>query len=240
MKKTNLGLVEYAKHQLGKPYWWGTFGQISTNSLYKQLKDRHPTQYTSNDFLNQLGVKVHDCSGLIKGYLFSDEKENYKSSLYNVVIDCNIVYNMCIDKGTIDTLLEIPGILVFLPGHVGIYIGNGEVIEARGHAYGVVTTKLKNRPWTHWGKCRYIDYIEKSGDDEMIEKLKQEFGEENVEKALRKLILAVNNNSNPSDWAKEDFEKAKEIGITDGSNPKMFATREETAIMIKRLVDKLN
>ena len=27
MSKTNTGLVAYAKAQLGKPYWWETFGQ---------------------------------------------------------------------------------------------------------------------------------------------------------------------------------------------------------------------
>ena len=26
--KTGQGLVEYALAQLGRPYWWGTFGQL--------------------------------------------------------------------------------------------------------------------------------------------------------------------------------------------------------------------
>lgn len=51
--------------------------------------------------------------------------------------------------------------LVFMDKHVGVYIGNGEVIEARGHAYGVVKTKLKDRPWVNWGYCPYITYEEK-------------------------------------------------------------------------------
>ena len=47
---------------------------------------------------------------------------------------------------------DVPGVLVFMPGHVGIYIGNGKVIEARGHAYGVVETNLVGRGWKEWGK----------------------------------------------------------------------------------------
>ena len=47
-----------------------------------------------------------------------------------------------------------------MSGHVGIYIGNGEVIEAKGHAYGVVKTKLEARPWKNYGKLKWIEYLE--------------------------------------------------------------------------------
>lgn len=36
----------------------------------------------------------------------------------------------------------------------------------------------------------------------------------------------------PSDWAKDGLEKAKAQGITDGTRPQAFATREEVAQMI--------
>ena len=67
--------------------------------------------------------------------------------------------------GNILDIPEIPGLLVFMKGHVGVYIGNGEVIEARGHAYGVVKTKLKNRKWTEYGKLNWIKYEEKAMAD---------------------------------------------------------------------------
>ena len=72
--KTNYGLVEYCKRQLGLPYWWGTFGQIATKMLYEQKKVQYPNQYLANDFKNQFGKRVHDCVGLIKGYLLSNEE----------------------------------------------------------------------------------------------------------------------------------------------------------------------
>lgn len=34
--------------------------------------------------------------------------------------------------------------------HTGIYMGNGTVIEARGHADGVIRSDLPEYPWTHW------------------------------------------------------------------------------------------
>ena len=40
----------------------------------------------------------------------------------------------------------------------------------------------------------------------------------------------------PSAWAKEEWEEAIKLGITDGSYPKRYTTREETAAMIVRAI----
>jgi hypothetical protein len=37
-----------------------------------------------------------------------------------------------------------------------------------------------------------------------------------------------------SDWAKEELAKAKANGITDGTAPQAYATREQVAVMIQR------
>ena len=64
----------------------------------------------------------------------------------------------CGDKGKIATLPEEPGLLVFIAGtHVGVYIGNGRVVEARGYSHGVVETKLKERGWDSWGRLRWLE-----------------------------------------------------------------------------------
>lgn len=157
--KTNNGLVEYAKAQLGLPYWYGTYGQTGTADLYAYKRRQYPVYYKSwDDFPTQYGKRVHDCVGLIKGYLWSDTptaKPKYNS---NQDVSANGMLSKCTEKGTIASMPDVPGVLVFMSGHVGIYIGNGEVIEARGHEYGVVKTKLKSRQWVNWGKCPWIEY----------------------------------------------------------------------------------
>ena len=40
---------------------------------------------------------------------------------------------------------ETPELAVWRSGHIGVYVGNGEVIEAMGTAYGVVHTHLAER-----------------------------------------------------------------------------------------------
>lgn len=62
--------------------------------------------------------------------------------------------------GTIDTIPDIPGIAVRYDGHVGVYVGNGEVVEERGFNYGCQLTQLKGRGWKHWYKLPFIKYDE--------------------------------------------------------------------------------
>ena len=64
--KTGKGLAEYAIAQLGKPYWWGTFGQTANASLLAAKRAQYPSYYQANDFQSQFGKKVHDCVGLVK------------------------------------------------------------------------------------------------------------------------------------------------------------------------------
>lgn len=57
---------------------------------------------------------------------------------------------------------------------------------------------------------------------------------------LDKPITNKKDDSKPSRWAKEDWEKAIEFGITDGSRPKELATREEVISLIFRSIDFFN
>lgn len=164
-KKTNKDMVEYATVQLGRPYWYGTFGQISTKDLYKEKKNQYPNQYppqkwTEKSFMDQLGVKVHDCVGLFKGVIMSPSPN--EPAKYNAKYDvsANGLIDICTEKGDISTIPEIPGLVVWKNGHVGCYVGDGMVIEAKGHAYGVVRTKLSATKWLKWGKCPWFDYVE--------------------------------------------------------------------------------
>ena len=125
--KTGQGLKEYAIAQLGRPYWWGCFGQMADGALYAQKKAQYPGYYTATDFSSQYGQKVHDCVGLIKGYLWCDTPDG--SPKYNSAQDVAVegLYKKCSRKGDILTLPETPGVCVFMAnmGHVGVYIGSG-------------------------------------------------------------------------------------------------------------------
>ena len=171
---TNLGLVAYAEAMLDylSPYWYGTWGNIASEELYQEKRRQYKEQYekwSKSSFTEQYGKKVHDCIGLIKGYLMNPTlgedgyvKEPMKPSKYNSKYDisADTLEKKATVKGDIKTIPEIKGLIVWKSGHVGIYIGNGWVIEERGHTYGTVKTQISDRPWTKWLKHPDIQYIE--------------------------------------------------------------------------------
>ena len=153
MSKTNSGLIAYAKAQVGLPYWWGTFGQTATPALYSSKKKQYPSYYTASDFSRQYGKRVHDCIGLIKGYLWSETPTS--APVYNASQDKSAsgMYAISKTKGVSSTFDYIPGRLIYKGSspssinHVGVYIGGGMLIEAKGHAYGVVQGPFNLSEW---------------------------------------------------------------------------------------------
>ncbi len=159
--KTSNGLVQYAYAQMGKPYWYGTFGNTACYDLLQRKKAQYPAHYQDarmEQYKSEIGERVHDCVGLIKGYLWSDTPDSKPVYNSSQDVSANGMLLKCRERGRIYTLPEIPGLLVFMPGHVGIYVGGGRVIEARGFHYGVVETEVRDRPWESWGKCPWIKY----------------------------------------------------------------------------------
>lgn len=196
MSKTANGLVSYAKAQLGRPYWYGCFGQGASSGLYYAKKKQYPRYYTADDFKNQYGNKVHDCIGLIKGYLWcdgvDDKHPDYEANGCPDINEEQMYKNASV-KGNIKTMPKTKGILVFKPNHVGVYIGDGYVIEARGHDYGVVKTKLEDRGWEKWCECPYILY-------------------QNEEKKNKKYVR-VNTNGSELNCRKEPNTKSEILGV---------------------------
>lgn len=164
--KTGKGLAQYAIAQIGKPYWWGTFGQTATNALLAAKRQQYPDYYQANDFPSQFGQKVHDCVGLIKGYRWCDTPNSEPKYVGNQDVAVNGLYIQCGRKGTLNSMPDIPGVCVFRAdmGHVGVYIGNGQVVEAMGHAYGVVKTDLHSRDWSLWGMPTWMTYDDQSAE----------------------------------------------------------------------------
>ena len=163
--KNATDLVAYAIHawESGWGYVWGTYGNVLTDSLFDYKLEQYPDGVGNyEDFIeaNWLGGRTTDCVGLIKGYGWLDPDTLSIGYATNGMPDygANQMYRSASVSGTIDTIPEIPGLAVWCDGHIGVYIGDGEVIEAMGTKYGVVKTKLADRNWTHWLEIEYISY----------------------------------------------------------------------------------
>lgn len=118
------------------------------------------------------GKRTADCVGLIKGYGWynAESGEIVVGSNGMMDVTANGMFEAATVKGTIDTIPEVPGLAVWHQGHIGIYIGNGEVIEAMNTMRGVTRTKLVGRSWTHWLQIPYISYVEEKENESTLEK----------------------------------------------------------------------
>ena len=158
IKNSNGLLVQFVVNKLTTPYIMGTNGRTFTKSMYHDLVKSNPSKWFTAARLPKvqscIGIKTTDCHGLIEWFIREQTGSNYDVTADSAFQSAKI-------KGTIDTIPEQAGICVRYQGHVGIYIGNGYVIEARGFSYGTCITKLKDRNWTHWYKHPNIQYTDK-------------------------------------------------------------------------------
>lgn len=74
-------------------------------------------------------------------------------------------------------------------------------------------------------KARLKQMVEPESEDE-------DMTDEQVRKIVREMLNG--NDTTPDDWAKAEMREAIDLGITDGTRPKGYATRQEAAIMVLR------
>jgi hypothetical protein len=169
--KNNRDLAAYAiqawENNWG--YVWGTYGNVLTESLFAYKLAQYPDGVGNyKEFIqeNWLGHRTTDCIGLVKGYGWLDPDTLSIRYGTNGMPDygANQMYqtskNLGTENGTILSMPEIPGLILWKEGHTGVYIGNGYAIEAMGTKYGVVKTKVDGRGWQAWYKLPYITYMD--------------------------------------------------------------------------------
>ena len=165
--KNNLDLVKWSEFAADKSwgYVWGTYGTVLSPDFLESKIIQYPDEVGGKeDFIreNWLGKRTADCVGLIKGYSWYDTASQMTILVSNGMPDigADTMYENATEKGTIDTIPEIPGLAVWKEGHIGVYIGDGKVVEAYGTTSGVIRSELANGGWTHWLKIPYITYLE--------------------------------------------------------------------------------
>ena len=139
-------------------YIWGKSGQLWTKAAWNRLK-----KDKANDSRYKLSIEygdkwighiVTDCIGLVR---WDVKQFGMKVSCgSNSLWDRNLV-----KKGKISGDIPIGALVFKLRNgtdyyHVGIYVGEGKVIEAQSVQTGVVETKLSS--WGYYGLLKGVDY----------------------------------------------------------------------------------
>jgi hypothetical protein len=168
--KNNLDLTAYALHawESGWGYVWGTYGEVLSASLLAYKLEQYPDGVGNYaDFIraNWLESRTSDCAGLIKGYGWLNPNTLTLDYGSNGMpdISADAMYQNAAVKGNISSMPDTPGIAVWHEGHIGVYVGGGEVVESLGTRYGVVKTRLAERNWTDWLEVPSLSYEASEG-----------------------------------------------------------------------------
>lgn len=155
-------------------YIWGSHGELWTENKQKALVNKFISAYGSgwksnseakdNDRYRSAlyggkwaGHKVADCSGL-----FRDAFEKLGGAIAH---GSNTIWkSYCSRKGKLEPGMDLrPGTAVFTgtedkKPHIGLYIGGGKVIEAKGTEAGVIESSITDPKWKFWGELKDVAY----------------------------------------------------------------------------------
>lgn len=175
---TASALVDKFKQALSEKwgYIWGTAGVAWTAAKQKQKVNYMISNYganwqknadakSSNYYTAALygakweGHTVADCSGLFAWA--------FRQLGGSIAHGSNSIYDKyCTSKGKITDDIRkkmLPGTAVFVDhsgnkSHIGLYVGNGKVIEAASTQAGVCTSNLSAGKWTYYGLLKGVEY----------------------------------------------------------------------------------
>lgn len=141
MALTGLGLAQYAESKVGTPYFYGSKMKVLNEKFMSSMHAQYPSIVTKAYMAlarakKQVGRINVDCSGLISAYTLH-------------MLGSAQLYSQAYARLPFDTWKSwAPGVVVWREGHVGIYLGNGKVAEAKGINYGTVITDITKGKWT--------------------------------------------------------------------------------------------
>ena len=146
-------------------YIYGTAGRRWTEALQKAWSEPGHKNYEQTKAYGSrwIGRMVTDCSGLLCWALKQLGVSIVHQARYQYT-DASARKGKLINGRREDGSPILPGTAVFLKGdeerihHVGVYVGHGICIEAKGTRWGVVTSELTH--WDHWGELKVVDYTD--------------------------------------------------------------------------------
>lgn len=156
--KTTDEFISNARQLIGHPYVFGgnysPGDKVERNHLLA-AKTQYPKEMTDSKiawllehFPGQIGG---DCSGTVTHALGLPK------------IGSAQLWSYCTRKGDVSAIPNIPGLIVYRVGHIGIYLGNGCVLENGSTKYGCKITSINDpitgKAWTGYGYLdKYVTY----------------------------------------------------------------------------------
>lgn len=223
--ETFLKILKSVQKDYKTVYVYGGIGQIVTNSLLAAKAKQYPSFYTLNrmSILKKYVGKGYfgfDCVNVIKSILWGwhgDKNHIYGGAVYasNTVPDVSAdgFISLCTNVSSNFKNIKI-GEAVWMSGHIGVYIGNGLVIECsprwRNNVQITCCANVKSvsgynkRTWTKHGKIPWLIYGSDNTNIKYFSACKQ--SEVSIVNALQEVGFDASMNSRKKIAAKNGIE----------------------------------
>lgn len=152
-------VIQLATDRVGQEYTWGGKGEIITSDRLDELISEYGQSYYPLDREIYIGKQGFDCSGLTYWTYKTVTGVNIG---YSTVEQKEVLNNYKVDMDKIQ-----PGDLIYIPGHVVMYIGRNKIVESANQmAYPIGGIKITSvMPYKRGDAYRPIEYINKISND---------------------------------------------------------------------------
>lgn len=146
--------LEYLRAQTGHIYVWGAQGEQVKGTAWIYAKEttafngaRAAALYEKRVAEGKSPILAYDCSGLIVNFLLSHRLIPYDLSSRGLFAKCEPIQRVQLCPG--DLVFRHNGVRIY---HVGVYMGNGRVIESKGRDDGVVERDIDASGEKYWNR----------------------------------------------------------------------------------------
>ena len=156
--------VDYLNAQLGSIYLWGGQGEdiLAQDNPLAYIRSKETSEANAQRvyklFLKRKAegcnpILAYDCSGLIVNFLLN-------VGILKSDRTAAALYAMCDEK--LDKPEQIGDFCCYYHPekkyitHIGVFVGDGKIIEAYGRDVGVIKTDVKSRPFNRFGRLNAL------------------------------------------------------------------------------------
>ncbi|MEG1313609.1 MAG: NlpC/P60 family protein [Bacilli bacterium] len=146
-------VIQLAKDKEGLEYVWGGKGEVMTEKRLNELIGYYSIDYYPLDKEEYIGNQAFDCSGLTY-WIYKEVTDVFIG--YSTTEQQEILKDYKVSSKNLQ-----PGDIIFTPGHVVMYIGDGKIINsANKNPYPDGGVKIEGLWLYRFGEVyRPIDYI---------------------------------------------------------------------------------
>ena len=160
-----------------------------------------------------------DCSGLIYSYVGGGAR-----------VTEDMLYSSPESGYVANGVPDIPGLALWQPGHVGVYVGGGMAVDARDEISNVCYSAVSSKSWVMWFKVAGVDYGDVTSEANDNQNTEQTDFAKDTESAVDNSVSDVLSLGSHGKDVNALQERLKELGFFSDNTTDYFGEVTQSAL----------